>query len=311
MIETIELPMIALGLRMAALLADAQRLLQIVGDLQQPVQQRLLALGRLAAEIDAYWSERAFSTQPSAQVEASAAVVVDHLLQQATQLLHGELFALLSAQGTQLMPIVALSERQQIWLESYFLQYIYPLLTPLAVDSGRPFPYISSGSLNLLVLLHTELLSTQQHAEVAPRKMQQGPLFARVKVPRMIPRFIQVPTFTAPAGSAKQLLWSEDVVRHFARHLFPGMAVSGIYQFRLLRANEAIRSLNREINEDDALPTRAERDKAQPVVRLEAERAMPTAVLRWLTEHVQFSLPLVFRCTPPLRLSCLLELAEL
>ena len=189
MIEMIELPMIALGLRMAALLADAQRLLQIVGDLQQPVEQRLLALGRLAAEIDAYWSQRAFSTQPAAQVEASAAVIVDDLLQQATKLLHGELFTLLAAQGTQLTPIASLNERQQNWLESYFLQYIYPLLTPLAVDSGRPFPYISSGSLNLLVLLHTEPLSAGQTRRGCSRQNAPRPTLCPRQSPTHDPAF--------------------------------------------------------------------------------------------------------------------------
>jgi polyphosphate kinase len=302
---------------MLELLTDLPELLQTAANRRQSLEQRLCALGRLAATVDEQLSQPYGGPLINGLQSPLVATVADLLLQ-ASLVLHSKLFSLLPAQGVQLTPVSLLNERQQIWLNSYFLQHIYPLLTPLAVDSGRPFPYISSGSLNLLALLHPGFVDTgAAQAGISLRTTRQSALFARVKIPRMIARFIAIPSFAPPFSGPgpvpqlpQQLVWSEDIVRHFAHHLFPGMTISGIYQFRLLRVGEVSGGWPNGALADNNQLAKAERDKAKPVVWLEAEHAMPAAVLRWLTEHVQFPLPRVFRCTPPLRIASLLELAQ-
>jgi polyphosphate kinase len=165
-----------------------------------------------------------------------------------------------------------LDEWQREWLHGYFMERVYPLLTPLAVDPGRPFPYISSDSLNLLV----ELTRVD-----GPRNN----LFARVKIPRSSSRLVAVPSHPehGPVSSFAPTIFvcSADVVRYFVRHLFPGMPVRHVYLFRLVRGDHALPGTS------TAQAKRLRRMEDTPVVRLDVEQRMGAPVLDWLMEHVR------------------------
>ena len=162
-------------------------------------------------------------------------------------------------------------------------------MTPLAVDPGHPFPYISNESLNLLVLLQR------------PGGLASRILYARVKVPRqVVPRLIEVPPLVevdSPVlnhdADYRYWVWSEEVVRFFVDELFAGMSVKGIYQFRVLRANAA-----GEGEEQPELATG--RDKTAPVVHVDVQQNMPPAVLSWLIARLDIPSSAVYRCATPL-----------
>jgi len=120
-------------------------------------------------------------------------------------------------------------EQRDAMLE-YFEREIFPVLTPLAVDPGHPFPHISNRSLNLAVVITDKVY---------------GEHFARVKVPPALPRLIPVPLAAGEPGSVA-FVWIEQVVAAHLSKLFPGIDVWESYPFRVLRDADI------ELREDEA-----------------------------------------------------------
>ena len=185
-----------------------------------------------------------------------------------------------------------LTTGQREYLRGFFRQQLYPLLTPLAVDPGHPFPFISSHSINLLVHLSSPDLGI-------------GPLsYARIKVPRLMSRFVSIPSTT----KKRLYIWSEDAVTSFLDELFPGMKIESVYLFRVLRASSG----NRNGDELEAQSRGLRHQQlSSPVVRLDVETAMPDSVVEWLSSNLQVPLQLCFRCAGPLALFQLVDLAYL
>jgi polyphosphate kinase len=287
---------------MADLLTTLQSLMTQAQTMNLSLPARLRAVGMAAQMLDRLFIWPTLNPPgdlPTASTDGatSIATYASHVLQEAAQVTRSQLLPNLSRYHIHLAPVEQLGEQQQAWLFAYFRQAVYPLLTPLAVDSGRPFPYISSDSLNLLVLLQRP-------------GAQQGQLYARVKIPRIVPRLISVPPLAkvdSPVlyqdGDCTYWVWSEDVVRYYVHELFAGMSVTGIYQFRVLRAAE-------HEHERSEAEGRSRREKFAPAVRLDAQNTMPVSVLQWLTVRLGVSSHAVFACDTPLRMVNLLDLAD-
>ena len=147
----------------------------------------------------------------------------------------------LDAAGVHICDWERLDQGQKEAATAYFTQQVFPVLTPLAFDPGRPFPHISNLSLNLAVLLKTE---------------DEQELFARVKVPRTLPRLVPVPApadregvWRTPAREY-HFVWLEQVVAANLHELFPGMQIVEAHPFRVTRdAEMAIQ----ELEADDLL----------------------------------------------------------
>jgi polyphosphate kinase len=224
--------------------------------------------------------ERWFHT-PEAEGHTLAAALPcwsEAILGQAGSLLRSRLLPELAGAGFKVLPVVQVDEWQRAWLHRYFMERVYPLLTPLAVDPGRPFPFISSDSLNLLVELRRP-----EDARL-PRSMR-AELFARVKIPPSTPRLVAVPAQPGlPSGEGQLFVNSTDLVRFFVHHLFTNMPVRHVYPFRLVRGDG--RSEGRQPAGVRA-NGRQRRQIDRPVVRLDVERRMAEPVLTWLVEHLQ------------------------
>lgn len=134
--------------------------------------------------------------------------------------------------GIHLLDYDDLSSKQVTYLQSYFENQIFPVLTPLAVDPGHPFPYISNLSLNLAVVVR-EADAEETH-------------FARVKVPKVLPRFIQLPKALQTQDSVWAAVPLEQVIGKNLAFLFPGMVVETYYTFRITRNADLF------VEEDDA-----------------------------------------------------------
>ncbi|MBE9228982.1 polyphosphate kinase 1 [Phormidium sp. LEGE 05292] len=139
-----------------------------------------------------------------------------------------ELRPLLAKHGVQILDYVDLNQEQRIYLQNYFDEQIFPVLTPLAVDPGHPFPHISNLSLNLAVVIQD------------PETKEE--LFARVKVPQMLPRFVVLPEALRLQMEGQPLVWIgvplEQVIAHNLASLFPGMNVQECYPFRITRNSD-------------------------------------------------------------------------
>ena len=236
----------------------------------------------------------------TAQQLTQLALSVAPLLDGAAQLLCERIVPRLRARGFSIVGVEELDTAQQQWLKRYFQHRIYPLLIPLIVDPGHPFPFIQGRNLNLLI-------------EFAPELHPHGHLsstYARVKVPPTIPRIVQVPTRPAGAnvsgersqsdpGAPVTGVWSEQIVRNFIGSVFPGVTVQGTHFFRLLRLQRA---------ENDAYAAQGRQQR--PVSRLDVQASMPAAVQEWLLRNLAAAGGIMIQKQLPLQLSDLALIAD-
>ena len=150
---------------------------------------------------------------------------VEALNERDQTLFQRELRPKLAAAGIRLVEASELSRKDAEHLSKYFRRSIFPVLTPLAVDPGHPFPYISHFSLNLAVIVRDPLRRRDR--------------FARLKVPPLLPRFVALP-------DGERFVALEQVIAANLQALFPGMEIVSHTAFRVTRDNDL------EVREDEA-----------------------------------------------------------
>jgi polyphosphate kinase len=194
-----------------------------------------------------------------------------------------------------------LTEESKEALQRYFDSEIFPVLTPLAVDPGRPFPHISNLSLNLAVLLQDE--NEQQH-------------FARLKVPQVLPRIIPVHQIAEKylekrPGKQMRFVYLEELISANLETLFPGMKILESHPFRVTR------NADMEIEEDEAsdlletIEAGVRQRRFGRVVRLEVQEDMPQFLLELLKGHLNVERSDIYQSRGPLGMSQLFDLADL
>ncbi len=199
----------------------------------------------------------------------------------------------LERDGVRILNYGQLDEATRDALKHTFQQRIFPVLTPLAVDQGHPFPYISNLSLSLGV----EMVEDSPDGEVFH--------FARVKVPASLPRFMPV---DAPPGEFHYVL-IEDVIAHNLDVLFPGMRVRASYAFRVTRDADL------DIQEDEAddllvaIESELRKRRFGEPVRLEVERSMPQHLREMLLDALVLTDVDLYEIDGPLATSDLLTIA--
>lgn len=131
----------------------------------------------------------------------------------------------LTKSGIHILNYVDLNQEQRSFINQFFEDYIFPVLTPLAVDPSHPFPYISNLSLNLAVVLKDTQIENE--------------LFARVKIPQVLDRFVELPEELRQTHQKHSGIWTgvpiEQIVTHNLEYLFPGMSILESYAFRVTR----------------------------------------------------------------------------
>ena len=262
-------------------LAFNRRVLQQAVDERTPLLERLKFLAIFSNNLDEFYMVRVAGLRrqvaanvqhvpvdglsPQEQLDAIDATVRNQLaLQRRT---FEELIARLAEQGIRLLRVSDLTAREWGAMDEYFESQVFPVLTPLAVDPGHPFPYISNLSLSLAVEVR-DPETGEDH-------------FARVKVPRSLPRW--VPVF----GRATHFVPLEDVIGANVGALFPGMEVLRWHAFRITRFSD----LELPVEEpEDLLATIEEqvfKRRFGEVVRLEVEDNMPEHLRTLLLEELR------------------------
>ncbi len=211
-------------------------------------------IGGLKQQVGARMPERTIDGRtPRQQIEECYAEVLD--LEARMQPLLTQLLTELRKHGVWVAEYSELDPEDKKFLRTYYLNNIFPLITPQAMDSAHPFPFVSNLSLNLLVTLHY------------PR--EQLPLMARVKVPLGlgIPRFLRV-------GDKPIFVRLEDVMAHNLDLLFPGMIIDTCELFRVTR--NAVTELDEEEADDllEMIESELRERKFAPIVRLEVAKGM-------------------------------------
>jgi polyphosphate kinase len=199
--------------------------------------------------------------------------------------LNGEL----AANGIDILRWKELSDDERGDLADLFRKRIYPVLTPLVVDPAHPFPFISGLSLNLAVMISDPRTETS--------------MFARVKVPPLLPRFL--------ATGQRRFVPIEDVIAAHLSDLFGGLEVIEHHVFRVTR----IRDL--EVDEDitgnllQAMERELLKRRFEPAVRLEVEESISADVLERLVTELDVDSRAVYRLPSPLDLAGLTAIADL
>jgi polyphosphate kinase len=195
----------------------------------------------------------------------------------------------LAAQGIEILRWKELSAAEQRGLHQLFRERIYPVLTPLVVDPAHPFPYISGLSLSLAVMV-----ADPETGET---------MFARVKVPPLLPRFLTV--------SAHRFVPLEDVIAAHLNELFVGLDVVENHAFRVTRIRDL--EIDEDVTEDllQALERELQRHRFEPAVRLEVEESISSDVLERLVTELSIDRRAVYRVPGPLDLSALSAIADL
>lgn len=156
-------------------------------------------------------------------------------------------------------------------VDQFFEMQVFPVLTPLAVDPGHPFPYISNLSLSLAVELYDPVRGVDR--------------FARVKVPKSLPRWVSF-------GRPSEFITLEDVIGANLGALFPGMEVRGYYAFRVTRYSDL--ELPNFDDDDDLLEMIEEQvfqRRFAEVVRVEVQQGIPPALRELLLEELREDQP--------------------
>ena len=215
---------------------------------------------------------------------------LDLLVAKAERLFLDDLVPALREVGIVFSAYDELDEEDRAYLDTVFEERIFPVLTPLAVDPGHPFPYISDLSLNLAVVVNDPI--TGEHR------------FARVKVPNLLPRFVVMP-------DGERFVPLEQVIASHLDVLFPGMEPGTHYAFRVTRNADLTVE---EEEADDLLETielELRRRRFGRAVRLEIDANASPEILELLTDELDLEPNDIYLCNGPLDLGGLFGLMSL
>ena len=273
-----------------------QRVLELAEDANLPVLERAKFLAIFASNLDEFFMVRVAGLKRriatgiavrSASGKSPKDVLESiweraHALQREhAQVFQGEVLPEMRAAGIELLRYEQLTADERETLDKFFHAQVFPVLTPLAVDPSHPFPYISGLSLNLAVVVRNPVTGND--------------IFARVKVPPLLPRFV--------ALGSQRFVPLEDLMAAHLNELFPGMQILQHHSFRVTR-NEDV-----EVEEDDAenlllaLERELMRRRFGPPVRLEVEASIDPYVLELLMSELDVTDSEVFRVPGPLDLT--------
>ncbi len=188
-----------------------------------------------------------------------------------------------------------LNAAQRTSLQTYFQSDVYPVLTPLTVDPGHPFPFISNLSLSLAVILRHPKEGTTH--------------FARLKVPTQ--RWVPVPDYGTGDSELERFVPVEQLIAHYASDLFPGMEVMGVHPFRVTRNADVQRDEEEAEDLMELISDELRERRFSPVVRLEVDRTMPEAEVRMLVRELGLTKDDIYYVDGLLDLTSLFQIADL
>ena len=281
-----------------------QRVLELAEDESIPLLERTRFLAIFASNLDEFFMVRVAGRvrrmAAGLPVESASGIpperVLDNVLKTVGELTerHAACFSdsvrpALASHGIEILRWKQLAADEQETLHQLFRQRIYPVLTPLVVDPAHPFPYISGLSLSLAVTI------------ADPRTGRT--MFARVKVPPLLPRFLAVAPY--------RFVPMEDVIAVHLQDLFKGLDVIEQHVFRVTRARDL--EIDEDVTEDllKSLERELTRRRVEPAVRLEVEEPMSSDMLANLVAELGVDGRAVYRLPGPLDLSGLTAIADL
>ncbi|HKY27028.1 MAG TPA: polyphosphate kinase 1 [Pyrinomonadaceae bacterium] len=300
--------------RELSLLEFHRRVLEEALDESNPLLERLKFLSIFASNIDEFFmirvsglkeevDENVTELSPDGLTPEEQLVEIrKHLLpmiDEHSRCLREKILPQLADEGIHVVTYDALSRREQQQLKDYFVEKIYPVLTPLAVDPTHPFPYISPLSLNLGLVVQ----ASDQPSPADPPKFKNEPRFVRIKVPSVFPRLVPV--------EENKFVLLEDLIIENIQLLFPGMETGPCHLFRVTRDADI------EIREEEAedllrvIQQELRKRRFGTPVRLEVSSDTSETFINYLTNSLGLLSDDVYKIDGPLGVQDLMSLFEL
>ncbi|HET6487576.1 MAG TPA: polyphosphate kinase 1, partial [Spirochaetia bacterium] len=287
--------------RELSLLDFFRRVLEEAEDPANPLLERVRFLGIASSDLAEFFMVRVSGLKqqieagvtdqtpagltPSEQLQA-VRKASQELMERTRESLR-EVLPPLEQAGIRIRSYDALEPTQKAQVDHFFDQVVFPVLTPLALDPGRPFPHISNLSLNLALVI-TDSAGEER--------------FARVKLPATLPRLVEIKA-SGPRDGEHTFVWLDQVVAANLGSLFPGMRITQAYPFRVTRDAEV--SIQ-ELEAEDLLETIEQgvrRRRFGKVVRVTVDPEMPAGVRQILVEHLVVDPADIYTLEPPLGMS--------
>lgn len=302
--------------RELSLLEFFRRVLEEALDDTQPLLERLKFLSIFSSNLDEFFMIRVSGLKetfeegvlellpdgmsPGEQLKQIRERLLP-LLEEQTRCLKSEILPRLESAGIVVSSYDSLAESEKAGLDEYFMQRIFPVLTPQAMDPGHPFPYVSGLSLNIGLMVGP----VGEHGITQSLSGKPEPRFARIKIPPLVSRLV-------PVGETQsKFVLVEELVAANVSALFPRMHPGKCYTFRVTR------DADMEIREDEAvdllrmMEQTVRKKRFGSPVRLEVSRSMPDEMVNLLIKELELTDEDVYRIDCPLDLQGLMSLYEL
>lgn len=286
-------------------LAFNARVLQLAADADVPLLEQVRFLSIFSRNLDEFFQVRvsglfdqaaAGVTSPSpdgllpGEQLTMIRDVVRSLVAEQARRLQDSIVSQLMAAGIKLVEWRDLTDAERLGLTEHFRDRIFPILTPLAVDPGHPFPYVSDLSLNLAVVVRDPVESRE--------------LFARVKVPNTLLRWTRV-------GEDHRYVPLEQVIAAHLDELFPGMEIVEHHPFRVTRNADLSDTLDDAEDLLSAVEFELRRRRFGRATRLEIDSAMSEQVVDLLMREFDLEASALYTNDAPLDLTSLSEIADI
>lgn len=302
--------------RELSLLEFHRRVLEEARDADNPLLERLKFLSIFASNLDEFFMIRVSGLKEEVEenvTELSAdgltpteqlALIRERLLpmiEEQMSCLKREILPQLRDAGIEIASYESLTRHEKRDVNAYFLEKVFPVLTPLAVDPTHPFPYISPLSLNVGLVVQ----APPEPSPADPPKFKNEPRFVRIKVPSVVPRLVPV------KAAASRFVLVEDLICANIDLLFPGMDTGSCHKFRVTRDADI------EIREEEAedllsqIQNELRKRRFGTPVRLEVSSDMPDVLTHYLTQSLGLFPEDVYSVDGSLGIQDLMSLYEL
>ena len=288
-------------------LAFNERVLELAEDQSNPLLERCRFLAIFSSNLDDFYMIRVASVKRKLEsgvtkkntagyspVELLAEISkkTQELIARQSKCFQDDLMPKLKQNGIEITEWEKLTQEEIDHINKIFTKRIFPVLTPLAVDPSHPFPYISGLSLNLAVLVKQPDTNEE--------------LFARVKVPASLPRFIETTEFVGA-----RFIPLEKVIIANLHQLFPGMHIEDYYTFRITRNADLELEEDESENLLESMEQELLRRKFGPPVRLEVASDIDSDLLKRLKVELSIREEDISSYKEPLDLTGLNRIADL
>src|SRR5882762_4199900 len=285
-----------------------RRVLEEAQDQRQPLIERVKFLTIFSSNLDEFFEIRVAGIKQQIESQTSelgpdglSPTEVFNRIQKTVRELFAEQYTLwknellpeLAKNGIYIREISELPAKRAAWAHRYFLQEVFPMLTPLAVDASHPFPHLLNRSHNLLVR--------------AKARRRGEPLHAIVQVPRVVPRLILMPRGKG-ANEPWEYIYLASLIKQYIGELFPGLILDGAHAFRVTRNSDLYIDDEEAENLLRTIEQELRRSSRGNAVRLEVEADCPKDFLELLLRFFNLSEADAYKLDGPLSMTHLTPL---